>query len=821
MFKNYLLIALRNFFANKLFSAINLLGLSIGLACVIMISLFVIDETSYDQHWGKSDQIYRVMRSYSLIDGSTDLHLATNAPQVGPLLKQDFPQFEHVVRILGSIPVISKPGSNDFYYERGVYYTDADVHEVFDISMVYGQWAGALEAPFTIVLSESLSEKYFGEANPVGETLLFSNDLPFVVTGVMENLKQNSHLSPNAFVSMSTREARFGVERMNDWGNNDYYTYVLTPESYDIQQFLDELPGFMQRHVPEVPNASSSFSVIPVQDIHLNSHRDGELSTNGNATLVSAFAAIALLILAIACFNFMNLSTARSIARADEVGLRKMFGATRKQLIMQFLGESVLLTLVAVLVAVGISDLFLPWVNNMLDLDLALGITESFYSVGWLFLLALGIGILAGSYPAFYMAGFSLARVLKGELETGTKGEFLRKSLVVLQFTISIVLIIASGIALNQIRYVLDLDLGLNTEEIVIYRGFSSDEMRDRYPTMKEELLRNPDILSVTAANLMPSNQNTNFQGVRIEGDGSQVRMMAPLAIDYDFFSNFDIDIISGRDFSRTSSTDMYVYPSRESPHTAGAFILNESAVKLLGLTPEEAIGLNFQNILAADESFTVEGAIIGVTEDVYFSSVREQVKPLFYRLVDDNPNSFPNIRQMAVKVSGNNQQQTLSYIEDTWYSFMPGVPIVQSFLSQNYASLYQADQRQSNLFVLFSALAILIAALGLFGLASYLTEQRTKEIGVRKVLGSTILGIVVLLSKDFCKLVVLANMIAWPIAWYVMNTWMQGFVYRIDIGPGIFVAAATATLLLAFVTVGSLAAVTANRNPIQALRHE
>lgn len=823
MAKTYLLAALRNLFSNKLFSAINLAGLSIGLACVIMISLFVIDETSYDQHWKKADRIYRVMRTFTA-PGSPDLHLATNAPQAGRLLKQDFPQFEHVVRILDTTAIISRPGSINSYSETGVYYVDADIHEVFDIPMLHGQWDGALTAPFTIVLSESMATKYFGDANPVGETLLTNNDLPYAITGVMADLNQNSHMSPNAFVSMATLEERFGSAYMNNWGGNDYHTYVVTEESYDIQQFVDEAPAFIQRHVGEAngPNPTY-FSVIPVQDIHLNSHRENELDQNGNMILVFAFGGIAILILVIACFNFMNLSTTRSIARAEEIGMRKVFGATRKQLIVQFLSESVLLTIVAIFMAVGISSLMLSWVNNMLGSDLELGMAEHSLYFLYLILLALGVGLLAGSYPAFYMADIPLVKALKGELDTGVKGELLRKSLVVVQFTISVVLIIASSIAFTQIRFMLTMDLGLNKENIVVYSGIGTAGRGRQYQTMKQELLQHPDILSVTAANLMPSNQNTNSSYIRSDGAESELRIMTPLEVDYDFFQTFDIRFVSGRDFSPTNASDMHIRPSEENPHTSGAFILNESAVKQFGWTPENAIGRSFEDLYTADAAMSVRGAVIGVTEDILFSSVREQVKPTFYRLRGNSntQSSSSGFRQMAVKYSGNNLRETMTYIEAVWHRFMPGVPISQSFLNQNYAGLYQAEQRQGNVFTLFSVIAIFIAVLGLFGLASYLTERRTKEIGVRKVLGSTVLGIVILLSGDFCKLVVAANFIAWPIAWYMMNAWKQGFVYQAEIGPGIFVAAAAATLTIAFLTVGSLAALTALQNPIYALRHQ
>ena len=820
LLKTYLTVALRQLRANKLVSVINLLGLATALTCLIVIILFVSNETNYDQHWEKADRTYRVMRSFSTPDGSGDIDLSTNAPQLGPLLKQDFPQFENVIRILNSTPVVSKSGSSDTNYESDFYYVDSDIHEVFNIPMLHGRWEDALLAPYQIVLNESLSTKYFGDTNPVGETLFLGANTPYIIRGVMENLKQNSHFSPNAFVSISTLEARFGSAYMNNWGGNSFHTYVVTEESYAIEQFIDEIPSFIQRHIPTIANVSTSFPVLAVTDIHLNSHRENEFSRNGSKSTVVTFSAIAVIILALACFNFMNLTTARSIARGEEIGMRKVFGATRNQLVAQYLGEAVLLTLLAALLAGVITPFLLPWINNLLDLDLKLDFIGSPVNLVKLFILALGVGLLAGVYPAFHMTDVPLAKLLSGNQDSENKGGTFRKLLVVLQFIASIVLMVASGITFNQIRYTLDLDLGLNIQQVLIYRGLSSESL-SQYEAMKTELLRHPEILFVTAANLMPSDQNTNSQLVRVSGAGNQSVIIAPLTVDYDFFETFDIRFLNGRSFSRANSSDRYIEPSQTNPHTTGAFILNQAAVRLLGWTPQNAVGRSIENLLTLDGSSYVQGPVVGVTENTLFSSSREEVKPMFYRLENGNSDSFPRINQMAIKFTGNRQQESIAYSQEIWQRFLPGTPIDQSFLEQNYAELYRAEQRQGIMFTLFSTIAVSIALMGMFGLASYLTERRTKEIGIRKVLGSTVLGIVSLVSKDFVKLVLIANIIACPVAWYLMNLWLQGFVYRVELGSEVFIGAAMITLSLSIITVGSLATSTACKNPILALRHE
>ena len=823
MFKNYLLLSLRNLLANKLFSTINIMGLAVGLARVILISLFVQHELSYDRHWENADRTYKVMRTFLANNGSPDLDLATNAPQVGPLLKQDFPEFEQVIRIMAAGQLLfTHPETNQPYYEQGIQFVDPEIYQVFDLPLLEGDWETALSGPFQMVISESIARKYFGDESPLNKTILLAGQAPVQVTGVMEELEANSHLTGEVYVSLNTTVAMFGESFLQGWSSNNFHTYVVIPENYDIETFKAEIPAFMNRHIRENATSFTRFDVMPLTEIHLNSNRANEFQANGNITSVYTFSAIAFFILLIACFNFMNLSTARSASRAREVGLRKTLGADKSQIVLQFLGESLFLTLVAMLLALAMVELLLPWFNSLIGLELSVDLVDSPLTLSLLLGLVILVGVLAGSYPAFYLASFSAANILRGEIGKGSGGVSLRKFLVVVQFAISIGLIVAAGIALSQLRYAMNLDPGYTREQILYSQGDTLEGLGSNYETMKQELLSHPEILSVTAANLLPGDQNTNSDGVRFEG-GSESDIGLPyLNVDYDFFETFEIDVIAGRSFSRERATDIFVEPNEERPNTTASYILNESAARQIGYSANESLNKWFE-VSRGGGDYRVRGLIVGVVDDIYFSSIREEVKPVYYRVMDpiNSEQQFPNFDQMAVRVSGRNMDDTLESIASIWENFLPNAPLRQTFLEQKLEALYQSESRQGDIFTAFSIMAFFIAGLGLFGLASYLTEQRTREIGIRKVLGSSVLEIVTMLTRDFSKLVLIANIIAWPVAWYFMNAWLQNFAYRTSINFGIFLLAAFFAWLLASLTVGILAANAANMNPTQSLRHE
>lgn len=822
MLRNYLLVALRNLAGHKLFSVINVLGLTIGLACVMLIALFVRSEVGFDTQWSNADRTYRVMRNFELPGTGAPLYLATNAPPVGPLLKLEFPQFEQVVRLMDNTAVLSMADSADSYYEPGLYFADPEVFDVFDIALLQGNPEELFTGPFQVVIDESLAQKYFPAGGALGGTIMMSGEVPVRVTGVMTNLPRNTHLDAHAFVSMQTADVILG-ERMQSWGFNNFHTYVVTEPGYDMANFLSQSDDFFRRHMGEDAPSFTSFSAIKVTDIHLQSHRDNELQANGSAAVVLTFSAIAVFILLIACFNFMNLSTARSLSRAREVGMRKVCGASRGQIALQFLTESVVIAMLAVCVATLLVIITLPAFNALLGTSLSLNLFDNFWVLPALCSLALFVGTLAGLYPALYLASFPSATILRGELTKGRSGVVLRKALVVLQFTISIALVIASGVALSQLRYAQSLDLGFQREQILIYRGSGQEGLGDNYETMKQELLRHPQIVSVTAANLMPGDQNTNADGFRFEGGGPDPIGMGYLNVDFDFFETFGIEFLTGRSFSEERGTDLFIEPTEDSPRTSAAFILNELAAQQLGWSANDAPGKWIESVMDREGTKVVRGNVIGVVDNIYFSSIREAIKPVYYRVMTSQSSTggFPNMGNMAVRVTGNDLNETLAFIDSAWNRFVPGIPIRQSFLDADFQALYEGERQQGVIFTWFSAMAIFIAALGLFGLASYMTAQRTREIGIRKVLGSSVGQVVSLLTKDFLILVVIAMLLAWPLAAYFMNAWLGSFAYRVGLNPMIFLVAGAVALIIAALTVGLLVARTAGNNPALSLRHE
>jgi len=821
MFRNYLTIALRNLVSHKLYSTINILGLAIGLACVILISVFVRYETSYDKHWAKADQIYRVARTFKRMGGNDDLLLATNAPQTGPLLKADFPELEQVIRIWGFRLLL---GRDDIaFYETGIKFTDPEIFEVFDIPLIQGDPATALSQPFSIILGESAARKYFGDEDPMGQTLTLENRMPVKVTGIMEDLPDNTHLRMDMLASLSSMAVAFGDSFLENWGSNNFHTYVLTPQGYNIANLEAQIPDFLTRHIAEDANDWTEFPIQKLTDIHLTSNRDNEQQANGSETGVYTFSAIAFFLLLIACFNFMNLSTARSAQRAREVGMRKVMGADRKQLIGQFLGESVLLSLLAMILAVAMVELALPWFNSFVGMDLAFDYLGNPGLLALLVALALLVGFFAGSYPAFYLSAFRPATVLRGDLTRGSKGALFRKVLVTAQFAISIALVIATGVVLAQMKYASELDLGLDKEQVIVLQGAPSTGFGSSYHTMKQEFLNQPSIISVSGANLMPSDQNTNAMGIRAEESDPEGRGMPFLNVDFDFFKTFGIKVIAGRSFSKERGTDLIIQPTDETPKTSASFMLNKLAARQLGWTPEQALGKWFEVSTGDRFEQSVRGPIIGVVDDVYFSSIREAIKPVFYQVMEPSYEGamIPNYGKMAIKFKAGSVNEVLELIDTTWKANLPAVPINRSFTDDNFAALYQTEQQQGHLFTIFALLAIFIACLGLYGLAAFTTEQRTKEIGIRKVMGGSVKDIVLLLTRDFSKQVLLANLFAWPVAWFLMNRWLETFAYRIDLGLLPFVFAALMALVIAWLTVGGLAARAAWSKPALALRYE
>ncbi|MCK6559026.1 ABC transporter permease [candidate division KSB1 bacterium] len=806
MLRNYVTIALRHLLRHKGYSLINILGLAVGMASCILILLHVHDELSYDQHHERADQIYRVTREWFNSDGSSSLHLGHVAPPIGPLLKNDFPGILQMVRIKSGGSPLLRHGDKVFQEER-FYFSDPNIFEVFTLPLLKGDPHNALADPDGVVLTPAMARKYFGNEEPLGRVLNIDNQADLKVTGIMPDMPANSHFHFDFLGSMKLLERALGEDEFKNWGSNNYATYLLFPKNYHVENFLKAVPDFIGRHHPDGKEAipQTTLRLQRLTDIHLFSHLDSEIEANGNIVYVYIFSAIAFFLLLIACINFMNLATARSANRAKEVGLRKVMGADRRQLIRQFLGETVVMALLALLLAVVLVEMALPKFNAFAGKELALRSQGPFFILTSLLGVTLFVGIVAGSYPAFFLSRFQPVAVLKGQKIGSARSRF-RSVLVVLQFAISIILIVGMGIVYNQLEYCRTKNLGLNKEHIVVLPVEQGREIVRRYPHLKNQLLQHPQIVSVAASKRVPSGRLLDSSGGSVPiGDKYEplTFRIANVRVDHSFIDTYGIQMAAGRNFSVDFPTD-----------STAAFILNETAVRKIGWpSPEAAIGKPFQY-------GNRQGRIIGVVKDFNYESLQQPITPVVLLIA---PQSFNSI---SVKIRAEQPADitaTLEFLKQKWQEFRPNFPFQYSFIAERYEQLYQNEHRLGRIFGAFSLLAIFIACLGLFGLASYTAEQRTKEIGVRKVLGASLGNIVFLLSKEFARLVAVATLVSWPLAYFAMSRWLQEFAYRININHQslTFLLAALLALAIALITVSFQSLKAALANPVEALRYE
>ncbi|MFB3133916.1 MAG: ABC transporter permease [Rhodothermales bacterium] len=802
MLKNYFKISLRNLKKQKGYSFINITGLAVGMACCLLIALFVRDELSYDRYHDHADRVFRISRAWYDEAGQPTLQFAMISPAIGPTLEEEMPEVRHAVRLGQFGSLVSY--EDQHFREPRFFFAEAALFELFTIPFVQGDASTALTEPYTVVLTEAMAEKYFGADDPIGKVLRLNDTFDLRVTGVVENAPTNTHFHYDFLASFATLTAQpWAAGWATTWGsNNSFPTYVLLEEGADPAALEAKFPAFLDRHYVLHHGASSKIFLQPVSEIHLHSHLDAELEPNGNVTYVYLFTAIALFILLIACFNFMNLATARATKRAREVGLRKVLGAERKQLVGQFLGESTLLTLVALVFAAMLAELFLPAFNTLAGKELQLfGNDVPFVLLG-LAGIALFTGLVAGCYPAFFLSAFQPAVVLKNATGGAWRSR-VRTALVVTQFAISIVLIVGVGIIVKQLNYVQTKSLGFDEDQIVIVR--TTRAMRQDFEAFRTRLLEHPGVLAVTASEAVPSGQLRN--SINVQADvGGQIKpfdSLPLLAVDHDFTKTYGMDIVAGRAFSKDIASD-----------STQAFVLNESAVRRLGwASAEEAVGKFF--MLESENLRDRRGQVIGVVKDFHFESLHERVTPLVMYI---RPALY---WRAAIKIAAADMPETLGFLEARWQEYVPEAPLSYSFIDQRFAQLYQAEERFGKVVSYFAALAIMIACLGLFGLASFAAEQRTKEVGVRKVLGASVGGIVLLLSKDFTRVVLIAFLVACPLAYLAMNQWLDTFAYRIGISWWIFLGAGLATLAIALATVSYQAIRVALADPVKALRYE
>jgi len=789
MLKNYLKIALRNLRRQKIISLINIVGLAIGIACAALILLYVRHELSYDRYHNNKERIYRLVAK---VQGASYEAIAKVPGPWSIAAQKDFPEIEKVARFVFFNETLVGRGEKRFY-ESGGFYADSTVFEVFSFPLLQGNSKTTLTQPNAVVITEAFAKKYFSNENALGQTLIFDNQSSYQITGVMQNVPSHSHFTFDFLVSMAT----YANPRRDNWQWLQFYTYLLFKDGASPQTVAEKFPALLRQNLAADVAATYSPYLQPLTDIHLRSHLFREMQANSDIAYIYIFSAVAGFILLIACINFMNLTTARATTRAKEVGVRKVTGADRLQLIKQFLGESIFISFIALLLALVCIDYLLPIFNSLTNRQLATGYFQDKILLLGLVGITLLVGIIAGSYPAFVLSAFKPVNVLKGKLP-GSSRTWLRKGLVAFQFAMSAFLIMATGIVYNQLEYIQNKKLGFNAEQLIIM-PIRENEMRLMYEIFKRELLENPNVASVAASGNLPGGGDW---GIPYEPEGfppDKIPPMRILVVDHDFIQTFQMELAAGRSFSKNFSAD-----------TSAAFMINEEAARQLGWNDPTS------KMIAMPAIQRQAAPVIGVLKDFHFRSMHEKIGPIMFFIPP--PDWFT---VFSVRVRPENFSGMLKFLENKWQQFDPKHPFDYTLFDEQFARLHQAETRMGELLRYVSILAILIACLGLFGLAAFTAEQRTKEIGVRKVLGASVGSIVMLLSKDFTRLVLIGFIIAAPLAYYAMHRWLQDFVYRTEIGAGVFILSGLLALAIAWLTVSYQSIKAALGNPVEALRYE
>jgi len=797
MFFSYLKIAFRNFRKNKGYTFINISGLAIGLACSILIMLYVTYEKSYDSYNENADRIYRF--AVKAMIGGTRID-QTNTPAIlTPTLLNEYPEIEYSVRFSNYSRGVVIEADNKKFNEKNVALVDGEILNMFTFEFLQGDPSNALGRPNTAIISNETSLKYFGESNPMGKTIFFDEN-DYEITGVIKKMPENSHFHFDVLGSIITYP-----ESMSDthWFRNNYQTYIMLKEGVSQASFESKLPDLVKnylfegRNYDEIVNENNfwDYYLQPLKDIHLTSDLNGEFEANGNNNYIAIFTIIAFFIILIAVINYINLSTARSAGRSKEVGVRKVVGSFRFDLIKQFLTESILSSMLSVIVAIIIIQLLLPSFRDFVGKqELAISLFNNPLMILGLIGLALIIGILSGLYPAVYLSSFRPVKVLSRKNPASSKHSFLRNGLVLLQFTISIFLLIGTFVVWKQLIFLQETKLGYDKEHVVVLRN--TRFLGENSKPFKETLRKNPSVISTSGSSSLPGFGFNNW-GFRAGAENENISLNI-LFGDYEFFNTLKIEMKEGRDFSRDFATD-----------TSG-IIINEATVNLMG----------WDNPL---DQFFNNGSgplpVIGVVKDFHYESLHYDIRPGAILLLGDNKSGWE--RYISVRITPGNTSEKLAYINETWDKYANGIPFEYSFLDEDFNKLYNNEEQTGNIFIVFSVLAIFIACLGLFGMTSFIAELKTKEIGIRKVLGSSVAAIVILLSKEFTRWVIIANIIAWPVAYYIMNQWLEDFAYRISIEWWFFLFSGGLVLLISILTVIHLTIKAAIANPVESLRSE
>ncbi|AYB35053.1 ABC transporter permease [Chryseolinea soli] len=795
MFRNYLKVTFRTLLKSKAFSFINILGLTIGISTCILITLYVLDELSYDRFHAKAGRIFRLTE---LLHLPREVRPQTvTSPPMGPALLQNFPEVQKIVRLNKSSRQLAYGDAK--FPDTHIWYADSALFQIFTFPMIKGNPDKALTEPYSVVLTEKAAKRYFGNTDPLGKTMALSDTITLTVTGLIADVPVNSHIQFDVLMSRSTITAMSNQPEDN-WFNNGYYTYLLLPDGYDHKQLEAKFPAFLEKQMAEEKKNSGmwyDFVLQPLPSIHLHSTTPYDMGPNGNIKYVYIFSIIAILVLLIACANYVNLATARSVNRAKELGMRKVIGARRGQLIVQLLGESFLLTCIAFILAMAIVIAALPPFNTLTGKTMSVWILLRPEVITTVIVIFLLIGILAGAYPALLMSSFSPIKTMKNYARQGKESNLLRKGLVVFQFSMSIMLIAGTILIFRQVEFMQTQNLGIDKEQTLQLSMRSS--IQSKYKLISEEMAKAPGVLNTTVTSFTFSDDMSNIAMLPEGAQDNEITSEATISVDADFIPNFRIPVLAGRNFSRDIATD-----------ETEAFIVNESAVKQFNWgSPEGAIGKKI------DWGLGKKGKVIGVVKDFNFSSLHLKIEPLIIHIVPDW------YSYITLKIKGDDVPATVSRIEHQWKQLGLDSPFRYTFMDQDFQKLYQAEQQTQTIIGCLASLAIFIASLGLFGLAAFMAEQRTKEIGVRKVLGATVTSIIALLSKDFLKLIAFAIVIAVPVAWYAAGQWLNSFAYRIEISWWIFAIAGLASIAIALITVSFQSIRAAVANPVNSLRNE
>jgi len=798
MIKNYLKIAFRNMKKHKSYSFINIIGLAIGMACCILIMAYIFHELSYDRFHKNADRIYRMGTHFDFAGTDTRAAVSNLPPAV--LMKQEFPEVVDFVRFRRYHYRTLVEYKENRFFEDDIFYADASIFEVFSFSLIRGDIYRVLDKPHTIVITRDMANRYFGTEDPIGKIIRLDNREDFTITGIMENIPSNSHMSFEMLCSLETLFSHQPILRERWMGDFNNYTYLLLREDLDPAIIESKFPALIDRHIGHILKAvegNLEFFLQPVGDIHLHSNVVGEIGGNSDIAYIYIFSAIVLFILLIACINFMNLSTARSAHRAKEVGMRKVLGSHRTQLIKQFLGESTTYSIIAFFLALLLVGLVLPVFRSISGAQIQFG----FFGISWVLFILFGfiffVGLVAGSYPAFFLSAFRPIRVLRGQAATGRKNSLFRNGLVVFQFSISIILIISTGIIMKQLKFMREQRLGFNKEHVVVLE-IIDDSIRRSLDTIKAELKQHPGVVNVAITSHVPGQGARHNAFMREGSQYSESIMMGAISIDHDFIETLDMELVAGRNFSPEMITDQNQ-----------SVLINETASRQLGW--DDPLGKRITELTETEITKTV----IGVVRDFHIMSLRNEIEPV---VIENEPNPFNFV---AIRIQPGRISETMDFLEKKWESIDFTGPFDYFFLDESFDSQYRAEERLRTLFSYFTMFAILIACLGLFGLASYTAEQRSKEIGIRKVLGASVSEVVLLLSRAFTKWVLIANLFAWPVSWFVMRRWLQNFAYRTELGITSFVFSGLLAFLIALMTVGYQAMKTARANPAEALKYE